>query len=191
MVSAYELLVNRLRPADSADLSRLFVYYNIREAEGLVESDSGAYIRDGMKAVAKYGVCTEALWPYNIERFAVKPSSGCYVDAEKRKIVRYYKLTGVSQLLDAINDNRPVVFGITTYDNFDRLKGKNSVLSVPLNTSENLGGHAMCMVGYNTNRQLFLAKNSFGTDWGDQGYCWITYDYIKSEGYDMWTFDIQ
>ena len=39
--------------------SRLFIYYNERAIEGTVDSDSGAMIRDGIKSVAKVGVCDE------------------------------------------------------------------------------------------------------------------------------------
>ncbi len=49
-----------------ADLSRLFIYYNERVIEHTVSSDSGAMLRDGIKTLAKQGVCTEALWPYII-----------------------------------------------------------------------------------------------------------------------------
>src|SRR5262245_26808338 len=35
--------------------SRLFIYYNEREMEGTVDSDSGAQIRDGIKSVADLG----------------------------------------------------------------------------------------------------------------------------------------
>jgi hypothetical protein len=48
--------------------SRLFIYYNEREIEGTVDSDSGAMIRDGMKSIAKVGVCSEDRWPYDIAR---------------------------------------------------------------------------------------------------------------------------
>jgi len=46
--------------------SRLFIYYNERAMEGTIASDSGAQIRDGIKSVAKDGVCSEATWPYVI-----------------------------------------------------------------------------------------------------------------------------
>ena len=46
--------------------SRLFIYYNERAMEGTIDTDSGAMIRDGMKSVAKLGVCTEDTWPYDI-----------------------------------------------------------------------------------------------------------------------------
>jgi hypothetical protein len=39
--------------------SRLFIYFNERSMEGTVDSDSGAQIRDGIKSVAKQGVCPE------------------------------------------------------------------------------------------------------------------------------------
>jgi len=33
------------------------------------------------------------------------------------------------------------------------------------------GRHAMLIVGYTGN--FFILKNSWGTDWGDQGYCYV------------------
>ena len=53
--------------------SRLFIYYNERAIEGTVDSDSGAMIRDGIKSVAKLGVCPEDVWPYDVARFMEKP----------------------------------------------------------------------------------------------------------------------
>src|SRR5205807_2007395 len=41
------------------DLSRLFVYYNERVIEGTANQDSGAFLRDGIKSLAKQGVCPE------------------------------------------------------------------------------------------------------------------------------------
>jgi len=53
--------------------SRLFIYYNERVIEGTVTSDSGAQLRDGVKTVAKRGICPAKVWPYDISKFAVKP----------------------------------------------------------------------------------------------------------------------
>ncbi|MBN2082363.1 PQQ-binding-like beta-propeller repeat protein [bacterium] len=38
------------------------------------------------------------------------------------------------------------------------------------------GAHAMLIVGYDDAKQAFKVRNSWGTDWGDEGYCWIGYD---------------
>jgi C1A family cysteine protease len=48
----------------------------------------------------------------------------------------------------------------------------------------------MFLVGYDLDRELVLARNSFGTDWGDSGHCWIPLDYVRSDFLDMWIFDI-
>ena len=63
--------------------SRLFIYYNERAIEGTIDSDSGAMIRDGIKSVAKIGVCPEDTWPYDIARFTEKPpTSGLHGSEE-------------------------------------------------------------------------------------------------------------
>jgi C1A family cysteine protease len=45
------------------NLSRLFIYYNERDMEGTIDSDSSAQIRDGIKSVSKLGDCPETAWP--------------------------------------------------------------------------------------------------------------------------------
>ena len=38
--------------------------------------------------------------------------------------------------------------------------------------------------------KLFLVRNSFGTDWCIDGYCWITFAYMEEKLLDAWIFDI-
>ncbi|MGH9566978.1 MAG: peptidase, partial [Candidatus Angelobacter sp.] len=72
--------------------SRLFIYYNERVIEQSVDSDSGAQIRDGIKTVAKQGVCPEPEWPDDIAKFAVKPAAACYQHAKKYRAVGYQRV---------------------------------------------------------------------------------------------------
>lgn len=192
VVNAYELMVNQQRLDATNDLSRLFVYYNVRRLDGTIEEDSGAYVRDGLQAVKTYGICTEALWPYDVDQFTTKPTAECYLDAESRKITNYQKIKSVGDILDALNNLRPVVFGITIFDPFLDLNSANAIVVEPLTNKElqDQGGHAMCMVGYDLEKELFMAKNSYGDLWGDSGYCWIPFDYMRTYGYDMWVFDL-
>ncbi len=39
-----------------------------------------------------------------------------------------------------------------------------------------VGAHAMVIVGYDDAKQAFKVRNSWGADWGEDGYCWIGYD---------------
>ena len=72
--------------------SRLFIYYNERLMEGTVSSDSGAMIRDGIKSVASQGAPPETIWPYNINKFATKPSSAAYSAAAQHKAISYSRV---------------------------------------------------------------------------------------------------
>ena len=64
-------------------------------------------------------------------------------------------------------------------------RGKDLVTAVrggelqvqPIGAPEEYGGHAVLLVGYDD--RGFLAKNSWGTAWGDGGYFRITYDYHR------------
>jgi C1A family cysteine protease len=190
LTNAYELCVNRLYPEYFTHLSRLFIYYNTRAEYGDIQKDDGIFLRDGLKSLAKFGVCTESLWPYDTEKFDDRPTNECYEDAKKRTILKYQKLISTYYITEVLNSNKPVVFGMEIYDSFMDLNERISTVHFPSRKERSLGGHAMCMVGYDLEKRLFLAKNSFGTSWGDKGYCWIPFDYIKQEGYDIWTFDI-
>jgi C1A family cysteine protease len=190
LTNAYELKVVKDYPDKFVHLSRLFVYYNTRLEDGTINEDTGIYLRDGLKAIKKYGICAEDLWPYDIEQWNIKPSDEAYEDAKKRSILQYQKLISTYYITEVLNRNKPVVFGMTIYDSFMELNERISTVSFPSRKEKSLGGHAMCMVGYDLEKRLFLAKNSFGPDWGDNGYCWIPFDYIRQEGYDIWTFEI-
>lgn len=191
ITNAYELQVKRLYPDKFTELSRLFVYYNSRLLDNAVMEDQGAYIRDGMKAVQKFGICSEQLWPYNISKFTVRPTDECYSDALSRMITSYQSLDTIDEVLQAINNNKPVVIGITVYDSFNLVSKKNPVIPMPATYEKDTGGgHAMTVIGYDMDKRQFLVKNSYGTDWGDQGYGWLSFDYVEAEGFEKWVFDI-
>ena len=190
LTNAYELIVKQKYPDQFVDLSRLFVYYNTRLEDGTINEDNGIYLRDGLKAMKKYGICAESIWPYILDRWDDKPTDEAYVDAKKRSILKYEKLLSTYYITEVLNDNKPVVFGMEIYESFMNLNKNISIVNLPSKKEKSIGGHAMCMVGYDLQKRLFLAKNSFGTEWGNDGYCWIPFDYLKQEGYDIWTFDI-
>ena len=175
-------------PEKFVDLSRLFVYYNARLIDGTVNEDIGAYLKDGIKALKEYGVCQEKLWPYNINNFAIRPSIESYEDAKFRNIKNYYRLDTLDDMLDALNNNLPVLFGMLVYTTFDGITKENSTLDI--DNKPSAGGHAVSLVGYDLSAKKILARNSFGDDWGDGGYFWVTFQYVESEIMDAWVFDI-
>lgn len=189
ITNAYELQVKRLYPDMFKELSRLFVYYNARLLEGTTSSDAGATIRSGIKGLNKYGVCTEQLWPYKLENFDDKPTEECYVDAEPRKISTYRRIKNVTEIIDAINDNYPVVVGITLYLGFAFLNEDNYIAKKEYEANF-FGYHAVTIVGYNLDKKEFVVKNSFGNNWGLNGYFIMPFEYAETELFEAWIFDI-
>lgn len=53
-----------------------------------------------------------------------------------------------------------------------------------------VGGHAMTFVGYDMDKRVLITRNSFGSNWGDNGYCYIPFEYAQNEVMDAWVFDI-
>lgn len=164
------------------DVSRLFVYYEERVLIGTVNYDSGAYIRDGIKVVNKKGAPLESLWPYVISRFKTRPSTAAYTDALKRKATAYQKCVNFAAVKTALAQGYPVVVGFDVYESFESpYVAATGMMPYPnTNTEQLLGGHAVVLVGYNDNTNRFIARNSWGTNWGDRGYFYMPYQVIQN-----------
>lgn len=186
IVGALEWLENK-QTNTFKDLSRLFVYYNERVIDGSVNEDAGAYLRSGFKTLSKEGVCAESLWPYLVTKFAVKPSDAAYLDAKNRISFKYYKMNAYHQLITCLADGYPFVFGCLVDQAFcSNTTGKITLINGP---SASVGGHAMLAVGYNLTNKTIRVRNSWGTSWGNKGYCDMPMAYFKdpSIAADFWT----
>lgn len=69
LAAAFHFTVHKMTVEDHADFrdftpSRLFIYYNERYVEGFVRWDIGGMLRDGIKTMARVGVCPEKVWTY-------------------------------------------------------------------------------------------------------------------------------
>ena len=189
LVGALEFLEKKTG-APFVDLSRLFVYYNERVIEGDVNSDKGAYLRDGIKSLAKQGVCPEPLWPYKIAAVKKKPLAGCYKAAAQHMITSYHRLSTVDEMRACLAEGFPFVFGFTVYEAFEGAQiAETGVLNMPAASEKNVGGHAVMAVGYDDAAKRFLIRNSWDTDWGQAGYFTMPYDYLGSRDLsdDFWT----
>lgn len=190
VVGAYELLLKMHYPNQFADLSRLFLYYNARKIEGDINSDSGAYVSSAIRAVEQYGLCRETLWPYDIDKYKTEPTWQCYLDARNKTISKSYKLSTSADIIEMLNEGRPVVVGANVYYEFDNITKSNPILSMPRISENIIGSHAMCVVGFDNLRKLFIVRNSFGDEWGDNGHLFVPYEYADNHFLDNWAFDI-
>jgi C1A family cysteine protease len=173
--------------------SRLFIYFNERRMEGTINSDAGAMIRDGIKSVNKMGVCSEIEWPYRIKDFAKQPPAKVYDDARFHRSIQYFRLTPtLSKLKQCLASGNPFTFGFTVYESFESdAVAKSGIVPLPQPDEDVLGGHAVLAVAYNEQRQRFIARNSYGAEWGQRGYFEMPYAYLLEPNLsdDFWVIE--
>jgi len=173
-------------------LSRLFVYFNERFLEGTIKKDAGALISDGMKSLVRWGICKESLWPYKIRQYKKQPPPEAFAEAVTRRIKEYAKVDQTEEAIEAtLAAGFPIVFGMTIYTTFesDEVAASGFVPMPECDIEECLGGHALLIVGYNRITRMLKIRNSWGPEWGDKGYFYVSIDYILDRDLadDFWT----
>lgn len=191
IANAYRFDLLRQRGPKSFVPSRLFIYYNERVIEGSVDSDAGAMLRDGIKTLARQGVCAETAWPYRPERYADKPPASAYREGLRHQALSYQRLVQDGwQMKGCLASGFPFVFGFSVYESFESpAVARSGLVSMPGPTERLIGGHAVLAVGYDDRRQRFIAMNSWSTGWGEQGFFYMPYGYLANPrlARDLWT----
>jgi len=156
--------------------SRLFIYYNERAIEGTIKQDAGANIRDGIKTINTLGVCSETTIPYDISKFTKKPSKKAYKEALQNKDNSYHAVAQTElDIKAALVAGLPISFGFEVKQSFESSVVASTGIYQPKANETILGGHAVCIVGYDDDKQMFIVRNSWGDTWGLQGYFWMPY----------------
>jgi C1A family cysteine protease len=189
---AYEYLAMR-ELGESADVSRLFIYYNARYLADEQDNDSGSMMVNAIEGLKEYGACSESIWANDYEMITEEPDEDSYNHGANFKIVEAeYIETDLDLWRATLADGFPIAFALNTFNSFDKATTNKGRVLMPKNTDserKSHGWHAMLCVGYSDPDRMFIVRNSWGEEWGDGGYCYIPYDYIihdKYNGHDSW-----
>jgi len=147
-------------------------------------ADSGAYPRDAMDTLLKEGVCTEACQPYIAREVNRLPCLEASTEAKTNKIKGYARIYTIEEMKQTLNEGGPFLasFGVTK-DWYNPINGIITVHSInPI-----IGGHAICIVGYDDGKGLLAFRNSWGVGWGDRGYGYLNYYDVKKYLWDAWS----
>jgi C1A family cysteine protease len=190
------------------EASRLFLYKTTRNLMQ-VNGDAGGWLRHTMGALVLCGVPAEKYWPYDENKVDIEPDAFVYSIADDCRALKYFchdplgarvsypdVLTSVKNYLEA---GIPSMFGFWGFPSFN----KSDVIGgipYPAEGESAQWGHAFVTVGYDDTKRIkntvnnketigaLLIRNSRGTEWGEEGYGWIPYDYVLNNlALDFWT----
>jgi len=177
--------------------SRLFVAWSACALEGeinITEEDGIASLRDVIAPLTTIGYTEETMWPYDSSHLNFQPSKECFIDASQHKVISYERVDQqLSTIKAALASGHPIVFGILVYPQLESPQtARDGIVETPgwwtRNFSAPLGGHAIVLCGYDDATERFKFRNSWGTQWGQQGYGYLPYDYVTNSklSSDFW-----
>lgn len=173
--SYYDARQQSSKPSDSKHVfSPAFVYNQLK----MGGCDGGSSMSMALDLLKKTGVASLAEFPYDPHNCSLLPDARVVSEAASFRIDDWKKVDGhnLDDIKGQIFAGNPVVFGMFVSDSFDRL-GKNQIYNDL--SSPRTGGHAMVLVGYSEARQAFKLVNSWGDNWADKGFGWISYQAIE------------
>ena len=190
------------------DASRLFLYKVTRNLMKM-GGDTGACLRTTVGAMVLFGVPPEEYWPYadDEKKFDQEPPSFCYAFAQNYQTIKYFRHDPpgtkpeetLLRVKTYLSKGHPAMFGFTVYNSIEQAESTGRI-PFPSSKEKIEGGHAVAVVGYDDRMKIknkygkiettgaFLIRNSWGTQWGEEGYGWLPYDYLlKGLAEDFWS----
>lgn len=161
-MAAFEALLNIYNNDPNLDLDLSEEHLFMCSGGGCT---TGSTLQSPAMYVANSGVPDEACFPYTATD---QPCSNTCPDWQSRahKAGSWKQLGGNVETLKAEVMAAPVVTSFMVYEDFRYYVG--GVYEHVYGTYQ--GGHAVCIVGWNDSENSWIVKNSWGTDWGEQGW---------------------
>ena len=165
--------------------SPAYIFNSIRA--DLPDCEGGSRIYDALNLL-KNGALSFEEFPYS-DRTCPRPSSTQIIAATGFRISdwRYVHYPNLDQVKGELAQGNPVIISMRARQGFHSLR-RGHVYDE--DHSESTGFHAVTVTGYDERRQAFRVINSWGTDWADSGYGWISYRAFAREVREAYTIRV-
>jgi hypothetical protein len=171
---------------NSLKFSPSFLYNQIG-----INGCDGSYIQKAMEFMTQKGSIAYDKFPYSDQDCSKQPDQQELDEAEQFKMRGFNRLSAGDRTdaidLRAIKENlaqgAPVVIGMMVGGSYMQPMMGQDVWN-PTDEDRNMmgfGGHAQCVVGYDDKKYdgAFLIMNSWGSQWGNNGFAWVRYPDFK------------
>lgn len=162
--------------------SAMYIYLQIRVST----CDSGSHISDALELAKQRGVCVQRDFDNGNANCETPIPSAIHQKANQFRIKDYFRIFDqngsenekIAATKNSIRANKPVVIGMVLKPSFNKLGYIGHW--APLQSEITYGSHAMCVIGYDDDTRRFEIMNSWGTNWGKDGFFTISYnDYAE------------
>lgn len=169
--------------------SRLFLYYKVRSDRGNINEDTGATVRETMKAMSSHWVSQEKFHPYIEEDIYTKPSDIATLWGKRTVITSYTRVNvDIQSIKKVLASKHMIEFGMIVTDSFMQ----EGWTELPIPSGNTIWGHAMTIVGYDDSKKMLKVANSWGEWFWENWFFYIPYDRINnSEFFDFWYCNIK
>jgi len=176
-IASVESQIKILRGASFAiDLSEAHLFYCHARSESR-NCGNGWWPDRAFNLFQSQGVTEEAYYPYTAgDQNCTGRLAGW--DSRLTKISGYSKINGIEAIKEYVATKGPVEACFTVYNDFYNYR--TGVYRHV--TGASLGGHCVCIVGYDTAGGFWICKNSWGTGFGELGYFKIAFGQCGIEG---------
>lgn len=189
----YEAMMNIRNFSGDNVMSPAYLYYYSNICTGRPEGGSNFY--EQLEVLGKRGICQEYMYPYQPDDTSQAPTEAAEAEAAKHRVLSARQIILVDTadkkatvdknhelLTSALSEGFPVGISLKIYDVF----GKDGAFILhpddcPEKTDS--GFHAMVIVGYSDENDFYIVRNSWGENFGDNGYCYIPSVYIDDPDY--------
>jgi hypothetical protein len=159
--------------------SPAFIYNQINEGK-----NEGSRIDEALQLIVDQGAATWVTMRYKSDDYRTQPSPSAFQEAANYRAAEMKRADGTQAIKAALANRLPVVAGIFVYQSLYQLSGANSVYRVADAPCASGGcGHAVTIVGYDDDKYggAFKIINSWGREWGDDGYFWLPYQFARRQ----------
>jgi len=143
--------------------------------------DGGSSLIFSMNLLSEQGCVPLSEMPYNSSDYLTLPSAETKTKAKQYRIDywRQVNFQDPKEVKAQINAGYPVVIGTKIDKGLEEIgnSAENPCIWKQYTGSE-FNGHAMVVVGFDDHLKAFKIMNSWGSQWGNDGFFWISYDFF-------------
>lgn len=162
---------------------------NYAYRKGYISGNGYSDLRSGQKALQDYG--TRSLADFPDGNFIAKNDWNGFINgtldypkAEIYKSKTFWSLGTKGEILEQLDNGRPVHCAIPWYSGYNQSGGFKDPWLITMPLGYSVGGHAIYAKGYLMNyrgKKVIKIKNSYSAKWGDNGCFYIELDFFVKQ----------